>query len=165
MKTMKTLILAFVLLVTATSLNAQSKSDKLYDTFQNKPGVTYFAINKSMESAFNISLDNIEKTVDGDLQEIRFMTYNPQKGQLGVKEFCRKSSNLLPAACELVETDNGDHARIWMYGNKRKATEFHVLVSGDESTDLCFWISFYGDFKLNDLDGIKELGLEMTSRK
>lgn len=165
MKTRKTFLLAFIVLMAATSLKAQSKSDKLYDTFQNKPGVTYFAINKSIDSAFNLDLKDKEKTIEGNLQEIRLMTYNPDKGQLGVKEFCRKSANLLPSAYKLVETDQGDHAQIWMLGNKKNAKEFHILVSGNEATDMCFWASFYGDFKMKDLDGIKEIGLEMTSRK
>jgi len=165
MKTRIQIFLILVALFTGGSLMAQSKSDKLFDTFRNKPGVIYFAFNKSMDDAFNIDLDEEGKTVEGDIQEIRFMTYNPGKGQLGVKEFCRKSSNLLPSAYKLVEIDEGDHAQIWMLGNSKKAKEFHVLVGGDGESDLCFWISFYGDFEVKDLDGIKEMGMEMSARK
>lgn len=165
MKTRRSIFIILVTLFAGGNLMAQSKSDKLFDTFRNKPGVIYFAFNKSMDDAFNIDLDDEGKTVEGDIQEIRFMTYNPEKGQLGVKEFCRKSSDLLPSAYKLVEIDGGDHAQIWMLGNSRKAKEFHVLVGGGDQSDLCFWISFYGDFDVNDLDGIKEVGLEMSARK
>lgn len=165
MKTSNCILIILIALFTGGSLMAQSKSDKLFDTFRNKPGVTYFAFCKNLDDAFNIDLDEKGKSVEGDISEIRFMAYNPDKGQLEVKEFCRKSSDLLPPAYKLVETDEADNAKIWMLGNNRKAKEFHVLIGGDETSDLCFWISFYGNFKVKDLDGIKEIGMEMTSHK
>ncbi|WP_163710760.1 DUF4252 domain-containing protein [Mangrovibacterium lignilyticum] len=163
MKTTNNILLLVALMFLSGSLAAQSKSDKLFDTFRNKPGVMYFAFSKNMNDAFNIDLDDEGKSVEGDLQEIRFMSYNPGKGELGVKEFCRKSSNLLPGAYKLVESDDSDDAKIWMLGNSKKAREFHVLISGDDATDMSFWISFYGDFKLKDLDGIKSISHEMAS--
>jgi len=165
MKTRNRFLLIFIALFLSAGLMAQSKSDKLFDTFRNKPGVTYFSINKNMEDTFNIDLDETGKSVDGDIKEIRFMCYNPDNGQLGVKEFCRKSSDLLPSAYKLVESDEEDHAKIWMLGNNKKAREFHILIGGDDSSDLSFWISFYGNFNVRDMDGIKGIGLEMTSEK
>ncbi|WP_372774808.1 DUF4252 domain-containing protein [Mangrovibacterium sp.] len=160
---MKTKIsLLLIALMMSGSLMAQSKSDKLFDTFRNKPGVMYFAFNKSMTDAFNIDLDEEGKNIEGDLSEIRFMTYTSEKGQLGMAEFCRKSADLLPSAYRLIETDDDDDAKIWMLGNGKKASEFHILIGGDYS-EVCFWISFYGDFKIDDLDGVKSISREMAS--
>lgn len=166
MKTRNTVTILFVALMLISTMGwAQSKSDRLFETFRNKPGVTYFAFNKQMTDAFNIDLDEEGKTIEGDVQEIRFMSYNPEKGQLDKNDFIQKSGKLLPASYKLVELDENDDddATIWMLGNKRKAKEFHILVKGDDNDSMAFWISFYGDFNVRDLDGIKSVGLEMAN--
>ncbi len=166
MKTKNSPILLVIALLLISSVSwAQSKSDRMFETFRNKPGVTYFAFNKQMTDAFNIDLDDEGKTLEGDVHEIRFMSYNPEKGQLDHNEFVRKSESMLPSEYKLVELDDNDDedATIWMLGNRKKATEFHILVKGDHDDSMSFWISFYGDFKIKDLDGIKTIGLEMAN--
>ena len=77
MKTIRIFIVA-VIVFTAQLSNAQSKSYKMYDAFANKDGVANFSFSKNMADAFNIDLgDDDEKNVTGDLNEIRFMSYNP----------------------------------------------------------------------------------------
>ena len=160
------LIIAISLMVACTSLFAQSKSDRLFDTFRNKPGVTYFDFTKDMQDAFNIDL-NEGKTLTGDLHEIRFMTYNPQKGQLDGQDFLRKAVGLLPGAYDkLVSVDDENDAEIYVLGNKRKAKEFHVFVHNESSEGRQFVVSFYGDFDIKkDMDGIREIGLSMSGEK
>lgn len=151
------------LLLASTAAMAQSKCDKLFDTFQNKPGVTYFAFNKSMTDAFNIDLDEEGKTIKGDLNEIRFMSYNPEKGQLTGAEFIRKATGLLPGAYDrIVEVDDENNAEIWMLGNKRKASEFHVFIRNESDDDMQFLISFFGDFDVKDVEGIRKIGLNLS---
>ena len=73
MKKISLIISLVIYLMTTTSgLFGQSKSDKLFDAFRNKEGFTYFSVNKSMKDAFNIDLDDEDKTLTGDLHEIKF---------------------------------------------------------------------------------------------
>lgn len=151
------------LLASAGTVLAQSKSDKLFDTFRNKPGVTYFAFTKNMNDAFNINLDDEGKTIKGDLNEIRFMSYNPKKGGLHGTDFVRKASGLLPGSYDrIVEVDDDSDAEIWMLGNKRKASEFHVFIKNDSDDDMQFLISFFGDFDIDDVEGVREIGLSLS---
>lgn len=163
MKTNFSLILSFVLLLSAPGLLAQTKTEKLYDAFRNKPGVSYFAFSKDMADVFNLDLDEEGKTIEGDISEVRLLTYNPEKGQLSNDDFLKKSAGLMPSSCKLVETDDADNAKIWMEGNRQKASEFHILIGGDNPQSMSFLISFYGDFDIKDLEGIKAVGHEMAT--
>ncbi|HKJ43961.1 MAG TPA: DUF4252 domain-containing protein, partial [Sunxiuqinia sp.] len=160
------LILVVSLIFAETDLFAQSKSDRLFDTFQNKPGVTYFAFTKNMNDAFNIDLDE-GQTISGDLQEIRFLSYNPHKGSLTGNDFMHKAVGLLPHSYkQLLAVDDDSDAEIWMLGNKRKAKEFHVFVHNKSSQDLQFVVSFYGDFDIKkDMDGIREISMSMSKEE
>ena len=164
MKTVK-MTIALLFLFVSGIVVAQSKSDKLFDMFRNKPGVTYFAFTKNMTDAFDIDLDD-GKTITGDLNEIRFMSYNPKKGELSGSDFLRKTVGLLPGAYDkIVSVDDENDAEIWMLGNKRKASEFHVFVHNDSPENMQFVVSFYGDFDIDDVDGIREIGLNMSGEK
>ena len=164
MKTRNAVLCLLVLLLAfGQSLVAQSKSDRLFDHFRDKPGVSYFSINKSFKDAFDLDLDDGGKTIEGDIHEIRLMSYNPEKGAFSTSEFMRKSTGLLSPAYKLVESDDDDDAKIWMLGNRKKASEFHILIVGDNPQSMSFWVAFYGDFDIKDLDGIKTMGHEMAS--
>jgi len=165
MKTSKTILLSLIVLVSTVAMG-QSKSDKLFDSFRNQPGVSYFAFTKSMTDAFNIDLDEEGKTIKGDLNEIRFMSYNPQKGNLNGADFIKKAAGLLPGSYDrIVEVDSENNAEIWMLGNKRKASEFHIFVRNESANDNQFLISFYGDFDIDDLEGVREIGLSLSNDK
>ncbi len=168
MKPMKTksiktsLFLLFVLI--ASVVLGQSKSDRLFDTFRNKPGVTYFAFTKNMQDAFNINMDDDKGNIKGDLHEIRFMSYNPEKGSLSGSEFVRKAKNLLPSAYSQMDLDDDDDdTEIWMLGNKRKASEFHLFIKGREPESFQIIVSFFGDFDIDDAKGVKEIGLNFST--
>ncbi|WP_159519838.1 DUF4252 domain-containing protein [Sunxiuqinia indica] len=157
------IILGLLFLVSTAAVFGQSKSDKIFDSFRNKPGVTYFAFTKSMTDAFNIDLDDEGKTIKGDLNEIRFLSYNPEKGSLTGTDFMKKASKLLSSAYNrIVEVDDDNNAEIWMLGNKRKAKEFHVFIKNEADDDMQFLISFFGKFDIDDVEGIQEIGLNMT---
>ncbi len=157
------IILVLLFLVSMGVVLGQSKSDKIFDSFRNKPGVTYFAFTKSMTDAFNIDLDDEGKTIKGDLNEIRFLSYNPEKGSLTGTDFMKKVSKLLPPAyTRIVEVDDDNNAEIWMLGNKRKAKEFHIFIENEADDDMRFLISFFGKFDIDDVEGIQEIGLNMT---
>jgi len=165
---MKTSLIRGTLLIclvfAAYGLFAQSKADRIFDTFRNRPGVSYFAVTKDMKDAFNIDLKDEEKLIRGDLHEIRLLTYNSAKGGLTSGEFFKKATSFLPAASyqHLVSDDQDSDAEIWMLGNKKKASEFHVFIMNDETDGRCFLISFYGDFLIDDTESIRELGAHLS---
>jgi hypothetical protein len=162
MKTLTTALFALGLLLASLLVSGQSKSDKIYDTFANKDGVTNFTFSKNMIDAIDIDLgdDGEEKNVTGDLQTIRFLSYNPEKGEFKASEFLNKAIKMLPSSYKKFEDDESDDsdAEIWLLGKKKKFSECHVFVRNDNPEGNCFIVSFYGDFTVNDLEGLKETG-------
>lgn len=159
---MKKLILTFILALSTTFLvNAQSKSDKIYNVFSGKDGVSNFSFSKNMIDAIDIDLgDDNEKNVTGDLHQIRFMSYNPKKGSLSGPDFTQKAIKLLPSQYKkyVDEDDDDSDVVIYLLGGKKKFTECHVFVTNEEDAQMRFIVSFFGDFTVNDLDGLKKTG-------
>lgn len=161
MKTVTTLFFALGLMLSTLLCFAQSKSDKIYDAFEDQDGVTSFTFTKNMTDAFNIDLgdDGDEKQVSGDLHEVRFMSYNPEKGELSGDAFIRKSIAMLPSQYKKYEDDDQDSdTEIWLLGNKRKYSECHVFIRNESVKGNSFLVSFYGDFTVDDLEGLKKTG-------
>jgi hypothetical protein len=160
---MKTIKFAFlsIVLVLSQLVNAQSKSDKMYDVFSGKDGISNFSFSKNMVDAIDIDLgDENEKNVTGDLHQIRFMSYNPKKGNLSGSDFIKKAEALLPSQYKkYVDEDNeDDNAEIYLLGGKKKFKECHVFITNENDDQMRFVVSFYGDFTVNDLDGLKKAG-------
>lgn len=163
---MKTIAYIIFLCMTfgVSAVYAQSKADKIFDTFKNKPGVTYFAFTKDMKDAFDINLGDEGKEIKGDLHEIRLLSYNPAKGKLNSEEFLKELADMLPGSYKKLVTggDGDDGAEIRMLGNEKKASEFHVFIKNGNHEGLCFLISFYGDFLMDDAEGIKRIGTNLS---
>ena len=161
MKTIK-ITLAAIIIIASQFANAQSKSDKMYDVFSGNDGVSSFSFSKSMIDAIDLDLgDDDEKNVTGDLHRIRFMSYNPEKGNLSGSDFINKATNLLPSQYnkfEDKEIDDDEDVEIWLLGKKKKFTECHVFVKNEDDNQMRFIVSFYGDFNVNDLENLKEKG-------
>ncbi|WP_319500447.1 DUF4252 domain-containing protein [uncultured Draconibacterium sp.] len=164
MKTITTLLFALGLMLAGLLASGQSKSDKMYDTFANKDGVTSFSFTKDMIDAIDLDLgDDDEKNVTGDLSRIRFMSYNPEKGSLKNSEFTKKAIALLPAKYEKYEDDDDDSdAEIYLLGGKKKYTECHVFITSESPEGNSFIVSFFGDFNVNDIDKLKSQGRDMS---
>lgn len=146
-------------------LSAQSKSDKIYDAFEGKPGITNFTFTKNMIDAIDIDLgdDGDERNVTGDLTKIRFLSYNPEKGQLTGDEFIKKAISILPGAYKKYEDEDDDSdAEIWLLGKRKKYSECHVFVKNENGEGNRFIVSFYGDFKVEDLGGLKKAGKDFS---
>ncbi len=154
--------LVVIILIVSQFANAQSKSDKMYDVFSGNDGVSSFSFSKSMIDAIDLDLgdDDDEKNVTGDLNRIRFMSYNPEEGNLAGSDFIKKAIGLLPSQYNKFEDESGDDedVEIWLLGKKKKFTECHVFVKNDDDDQMRFIISFYGDFNVNDLDNLREKG-------
>jgi hypothetical protein len=161
MKTTTTILTA-ILLVLSQITSAQSKSDKMYDAFANKDGISSFAFSKNMIDAIDLDLgeDGDEKTVTGDLTQIRFMSYNPEKGDLTGPDFLNRAIGYLPKTSykKFEDDDDDSDAEIWLMGNKKKFQECHVFVKNDEENGMQFVVSFFGDFTVNDLEKLRKKG-------
>ncbi|MEN8117794.1 MAG: DUF4252 domain-containing protein [Bacteroidota bacterium] len=162
MKTITAALFALFFFLASLFASAQSKSDKIYDVFSNKEGVTNFTFSKNMIDAIDIDLgdDDDERNVTGDLHKIRFMSYNPEKGSHSGPEFTKKAIAMLPAQYKkyVDEEDDNSDAEIWLLGKKKKFAECHVFVKNERDNQMRFIVSFYGDFTVNDIDGLKKTG-------
>lgn len=142
--------------------NGQSKSDKMYDVFSNTDGVTSFSFSKNMVDAINLEVgDNgEEQKVTGDLNQVRFMTYNPKKGELSGSEFTNKAVGCLPKTSykKYEDGNTDDDTEIWLQGRKRKFTECHVFTGNTNDNQIRIVVSFYGNFTVNDINGLKSKG-------
>ncbi len=161
MKTITT-ILTSILLTVSQIAGAQSKSDKMYDAFENKDGISSFTFSKNMIDAINLDLgeDGDEKSVTGDLNQIRFMSYNPGEGNLSGPQFLEKAIGYLPKSAyhKFEDDDAGSDAEIWLMGGKKKFQECHVFVRNEDDKQMQFVVSFYGDFTVSDIDKLKKSG-------
>jgi len=160
MKTITTLIFTLAFLLATLLAGAQSKSDKIYDVFSGRDGVTNFTFSKNMIDAIDIDLgdEDNEQNVTGDLHKIRFLSYNPEKGDLSADEFTRKAIAMLPSQYNKFEEDEDDDAEIWLLGKRKKYSECHVFTKGENNNGLRIVVSFYGDFTVNDIDKLKDTG-------
>lgn len=160
MKTIKLAGLA-IIMVLSQWVNAQSKSDRMYDAFSNEEGVTNFSFSKNISDAFNIDLGDAsdEKNVSGDLNQLRFMSYNPKKGNLAGSEFTKKAVALLPSRYKKYKGDDDNQdVEIYLLGRKNKFKECHLFITSQNDDQMRFVVSFYGNFTVNDLDGLKKAG-------
>lgn len=165
MKTITTVLTAVLLFLTQIS-GAQSKSDKMYDAFSNNDAITSFTFSKNMIDAIDIDLgeNGDEKNVTGDLNQIRFMSYNPEKGDLSGYEFLEKAKGFLPKMSyhKFEDDDEDSDTEIWLMGGKKKFQECHVFVKNEAENQLQFIVSFYGDFTVNDVAKLKKKGKDFS---
>lgn len=166
MKTIR-FILAVCLFIFAYVSNGQSKSDKMYDAFSDMDGVTSFSFSKNMVDAVNIDVgdDGDEQKVTGDLHQVRFMSYNPKKGELSGSEFTRKAIGSLPKSAykKYDGKDMDDDTEIWILGRKRKFSECHVFTGNNSPNQIRMVVSFYGDFNVNDINELKSRSEEYST--
>lgn len=168
MKTITTILSAVILLISQLT-PAQSKSDKMYDVFANKDGISSFSFSKNMIDAINIDLgeDGDEKSVTGDLHQIRFMSYNPEKGSMSGNDFIEKAIGYLPkpAYYKYEDDEQDSDTEIWLMGGKKKFQECHVFLKNEDEKQMKFIVSFYGDFTVNDLKKLRKTGKDFSNEK
>jgi len=140
---------------------AESKSDKIYDMFNGKDGVTSISFSKSAIKPFEMFFDDESKKVIYKMEKIRFMSYDENKGDLSSNDaFNRILKELNESSyfkidpdeinCENCKTDwNKKNIRLIGHGNKTKMDEFHIVVIDNNS---CLLFSFYGDITIDDIN-------------
>lgn len=167
MKSITTVLTAVLLFLSQIS-GAQSKSDKMYNAFSSDDAATSFTFSKNMIDAIDIDLgeNGDEKNVTGDLHEIRFMSYNPEKGDLSGPEFLEQAKGYLPKMSykKFEDDDEDSNAEIWLMGGKKNFQECHVFVRNEDKNQLQFVVSFYGDFTVNDLEKLRKTGKDFSEK-
>lgn len=167
MKTITTVLTVALLFLSQIS-GAQSKSDKMYNAFSSNDAITSFTFSKNMIDAIDIDLgeNGDEKNVTGDLHQIRFMSYNPGKGELSGSEFLEQAKGYLPKISykKFEDDDEDSNAEIWLMGGKKNFEECHVFVRNEDEKQLQFVVSFYGDFTVNDLEKLRKTGKDFSEK-
>ncbi len=165
----KAVVLVAVFVITVFNVNAQSKSDKMYEAFSEEEGVASFSFSKSMIDAVNIDLGEKEdrKNVSGDLHQVRFMAYNPDKGDLSGPAFCKKAIDLLPSKYKKYEEkdEKDTDTEIRLLGKRKHFSECHLFITNKQENQMSFVVSFYGNFTVNDLDNLKETGRSFSDKE
>jgi len=161
---MNKIALTFLILFISGIVSAQSKSDRIYDSFNTADGCSQFSFSKTMLDVVNLDFDDQNKTITGDLNQIRFLSYNPQKGEISGPQFMKKAIAMLPSAYRKIDPDDEekDNIEAWFLGNKKKASEFHLFIRNDDPEGMYFLVSFYGNFNINDIDKLSHIGINLS---
>jgi hypothetical protein len=164
----KQLFLLAIAAVLALNAQSQSRSDKMYDALSCLDGVTNISFSKNMVDAvkLNVGENGEEQKVTGTLKQVKFMSYNPKKGNIPGHDFLKKAIGYLPKNNYKKYDEKGDkteNAEIWLLGGGKKYTECHIFIENDNSEGFRFVVSFYGDFRVEDIDGLKKAGKDFSN--
>jgi hypothetical protein len=139
----------------------QTKSQKIYDRYAREAGFTSFSFSKSMIDALNMNLDEEGKKITGDFQECRVLIYNDEKGT--IKDFYRQVSGELESLHYEQVHPKGqkseDDAQFWIEGKGDRVSECHIILGNKgDSHNSSLLVSFYGNFKVEDLKKLEKIG-------
>jgi hypothetical protein len=140
---------------------SQSKSNKVYDKFSGKEGVSSISLSKSAITPFEIFFDDDTKKVICKMERFRFMSYDENKGKLSSNDVFDRITNEFGSAeyfsidqaelnCKNCKGNwNDENIRLWGRGNRTSMDEFHLLVIDNNN---CILFSFYGSFSIDDIN-------------
>ena len=148
-----------MLMFTGLTVFAQnSPSDKLFNSLSEKEGVTILSFSKSMLDFVDMDFDDSEIT--GDLNRIKILIYSTSdvKQPLNLR---RQAGKYLSGRYKKVEPsdidndagpDDDEDVDIMVLRNGNRVKECHVIVAdGDDADGGGVIISFFGNFKVEDL--------------
>jgi len=149
------------ILLSSLFTTAQSKSNKVYDLFSGKEGVSSISLSKSAITPFEIFLDEESKKVVYKMERFRFLSYDEGKGQLRKYDVFQRITDELTTN-EYFNIDpgelnckncrgswNDDEIKLFGRGNRSAMNEFHILVIDNNN---CMLFSFYGDITIEDIN-------------
>jgi hypothetical protein len=140
---------------------SQSKSNKIYDMFSGKEGVSSISLSKSAIAPFEIFFDDDTKKVIYKMERFRFISYDENKGRLSTSDVFERINNELNSSeyftidpselnCKNCRGNwSDDTMRLWGRGNRSSMDEFHILVIDKNN---CILFSFYGDISIEDIN-------------
>ncbi len=168
MKALSKLTLLVLLICIGFDANAQSRSYKIHDQFAHRDGFTSLGFSKSMLDAVNMNIDEENKKVTGDLMEIRILFANREKtrdiGSLA-NIISGKFSNMDYKKVEPKDAKDDDNVEFWIEGNSRTVKECHVIVKNSDDKQFSCLVSFYGNFKVEDLKSFEKFSRKQSEKE
>jgi len=167
MNTINRLGLLSVLLAITITLSAQSKSYRIYDEFGHRVGFTTLAFSKAMIDAVNLNIDEENKKITGDLMEIRILIADREKtkveGSLSkiISEKLNKSDY---RKIEPSDSKQSGNVEFWIDGDSKKVKECHVIVMDSDDKQFSCLVSFYGDFRVEDLKSFEKFSRKQVHK-
>ncbi len=141
----------------------QSKSQKIYDQYPKEVGFTYLTFSKSMIDALNLNMDEEGKKITGDFLECRILIYNAENGNLKhfSEDVSKELSSLHYEQVHPKDEKPTDDAEFWIEGKGNRVTECHIILGNKDkgnNKNSSLLISFYGNFKVEDLNKLEKIG-------
>lgn len=139
----------------------QTRSQKIYDHYSRMDGVTYVSFSKSLIDVMNLDLDEDGKKITGDFQECRVLIYDSEKGKLAhfADQLSKEFGNLRYEEIHPKGQKPEDDARFWIEGNGKTVTECHIVIGNkDDGKNSSIVVSFFGNFKVEDLHKLEKIG-------
>ena len=159
-------VLVAIIISTLTG-SGQSRSYRIFDEYAKHDGFTYLAFSKSMIDAVNLNLDEENKKITGDLNEIRILVLNREKSNLGEslpKIIAEKFNKLNYKKVQPKDSDGSDNVEFWIDGDSKKVKECHVIVKDDKDNQFSCLVSFYGNFNVKDLDSFEKFSRKQADK-
>jgi len=159
-------VLIALLISTLTGLG-QSRSYRIFEEYNNHDGFTYLAFSKSMIDMVNLNLDDENKKITGDLNEIRILILNREKSNLGgslQKTLSDRFNKLNYRNVELKDQDKSDDVEFWVEGDAKRVKECHVIVRDSDDHLFSCLVSFYGNFKVEDLERLEKFSRKQAGK-
>ncbi len=147
-KISKRLWLFIAVCISTIGIIAQnSTSDKLYASLDGSEGITIVSLSKDIINMVDMVVNEDDsKEITGSLEKVKFMICKKEKASSSI-DAIMQTFNKRPF--NLVEEKEDNDAEIFIIRSGRKIKECHVVNDGDERI---FVLSFYGDFKVEDID-------------
>jgi hypothetical protein len=146
---------------------SQSKSNKVYDMFSGKDGVSSISLSKSAIVQFDLFFDDDTKEVVSKIDRFRFMSYDENKGKLRSYQVYERISTEFSSvdyfSIDPSELDckncsdkwNNNEVKLWGRGDRVSMSEFHILLTDNNN---CLLFSFYGDITIDDINKCADFG-------
>ncbi|MGQ1786447.1 DUF4252 domain-containing protein [Saccharicrinis sp. GN24d3] len=151
-------IVVLLIGINSLSIFSQQKiAEKMFGDFRGRDEVTYISFSKNLLDFVDFDIEDEENgeghNISGDLNEVKLVLFKPEvvpdksfKDQ--VRKYMEKGKYSL-----VEDEDKDEDSEVWVHRRGRKVYECHVIFQGDKNGVL---LSFFGNFKMDDVDKLKE---------
>jgi hypothetical protein len=168
MKAIYKLTAIVVILFTTFTGSAQSRSYRIFDEFAHKDGFINLAFSKAMIDVVDLKIDEENKKITGDLMEIRILISDREKNKIEGSLSKIISGKFQKMDYKKVEPKNeaeNDNIELWIDGDSKRVRECHVIVMNSEDDQFSCLVSFYGNFKVEDLKSFEKFSRKQANKQ
>lgn len=168
MTALKRFAALILILFVVDTVSAQSRSYQIYDQFAHSDGFTLLTFSKAMIDMVNLNIDEENKKVMGDLLEVRILISSHEKNKdMGSLHqlFSGKFNKLNYRKVEPLDNNENENTEFWIEGNSKTVKECHVIVCNSEDKEFSCLVSFYGNFKVEDLKSFEKFSRKQAERE